>query len=341
MIPCKISTIACRLRSSRNNGRLMKKARNAFTLVELLVVIAIIGMLVGLLLPAVQQAREAARIMQCGNNLKNLGLATLNFETSSRAFPSAGWTYTWAGDPDRGLGITQPGGWTFSLLPFIEQGALYNLAAKGTPDSADKNEITQVVQMPLPIYHCPSRRAAKLYPTSTPPTSNANSVTELAKGDYASNYGDGGSVDGYRSDPGSYSTANTYQSKGTWPRVSSTGVMYSCSRVELGEIRDGTSNTYLIGEKFNNADLYESSCSSDDNGVYAGADPDNSRVALQPLQDRAGYETFSQRFGSAHSGSFGLVMCDGSVQRISYSIDLETHKNLANRSDHNAATIPQ
>ncbi|MDO4584067.1 MAG: DUF1559 domain-containing protein [Planctomycetia bacterium] len=320
--------------------------KKGFTLVELLVVIAIIGMLVGLLLPAVQQAREAARQMQCNNHLRQLGLAALNYESSHQSFPSAGWVYNWAGDPDRGLGKKQPGGWPFSLLPYLEQNALFMLGSNGNPSSPDRAKITQVVQTPLSIFHCPSRRVPKLYSSYNgtdyiSPTSNCNRVEELAKGDYAANYGDI-VVDENRFYPGSY--AEVDKANYTWPTQVATGVIYSCSEVPLGEIRDGTTNTYLIGERFIKNDAYETWSSADDNGVYCGTDPDNSRSTstdlAPPMQDRAGYASFAQFFGSTHSGSFGMAMCDGSVHRITYSIDREVHRDLGNRSDGNVATLP-
>ena len=146
----------------------MKK--NAFTLVELLVVIAIIGMLVGLLLPAVQQAREAARQMQCGNNLKNLGLASLNHESAAQALPSGGWFCWYVGDPDRGFGPNQPGNWQYSLLPFLEQNALFQLGADGDPvgvSTSQKEGAEECVKTPLSVFHCPSKRQTKIYPLPT------------------------------------------------------------------------------------------------------------------------------------------------------------------------------
>ena len=109
--------------------------RKGFTLVELLVVIAIIAMLVTLLLPAVQAAREAARRTQCINNIRQLALGCLNHESAHSFMPSGGWGWSWVGDPDRGAGKEQPGGWGYAVLPFIEEGSLASRreGSPGTP----------------------------------------------------------------------------------------------------------------------------------------------------------------------------------------------------------------
>src|SRR5262245_8130625 len=102
-------------------------ARRAFTLVELLVVIAIIGILVALLLPAIQAAREAARRSQCKNNLRQIALSCLNHESTHKFFPHGGWSFGWMGDPDQGYGPQQPGGWIYAVAPYLEEQAVFNL----------------------------------------------------------------------------------------------------------------------------------------------------------------------------------------------------------------------
>lgn len=339
-----------------------------FTLVELLVVIAIIGMLVGLLLPAVQQAREAARVMQCSNNLKNLGLAALNIESSSRSFPSAGYGYLWVGDPDAGLDEKQPASWCYTLLPALEQNALFQLSSDG--DVPEKPSTTQtsgaktLMETPLPIFHCPSRRTPKLYETR-PNVGLRNGGTmpsQSTKCDYAASAGTYNSGSGIWSYNGpTTSDVAGYRANKNWPSYSSnhTGVTYIFSKTAVGAIRDGLSNTYLYGEKFLEPELYESMyvgssicgandyshwCGSDAEvlrstfgGTYSGTTFTRSSSARPPLQDRAGYRGVYQ-FGSAHAGAVGMVLCDGSVQRVSYSVDAEIHQCHGDRADGKAAS---
>ncbi|MDO4629025.1 MAG: DUF1559 domain-containing protein [Planctomycetia bacterium] len=315
--------------------------KRGFTLVELLVVIAIIGMLVGLLLPAVQQAREAARRMQCNNNLKQMGLASLNLESAARHYPTGGWYWRFAGDPDAGFNKQQMGGWTYSLLPFMEQNAMYQLGADGDPgteSNTQKQGAKQRAETPLPIFLCPSRRTCKLYTAGTDVVNSAPTPMS-AKTDYGCNSGD--SYNNY--DIPNYSTGKTYDFGS--PSARSKGVIFGASEVSISEVRDGTTNTYLIGEKYLNPDYYETGASSSDNeAIFTGADWDSYRLATtgyMAYQDRSGVYENSSHFGSCHAGAFGMVMCDGSVQSISYSIEPETHEYLGSRNDGKVAQIPQ
>lgn len=332
--------------------------RHAFTLVELLVVIAIIGMLVGLLLPAVQQAREAARIMQCNNQLRQQGLACLNFESSMRSLPSVGWTWYFVGDPDR-FGAEQPGSWIFSILPYMEQQALARLGSDGKPDAVtpeQKEGAATVCQTPLSGFTCPSRRSVKLYPCSFAATlANLEmGFREAAKTDYTANAGTQTTSSGtysFYAIPTTMDSAVTWTQGRKWPDYGNhfRGVIFTHSAITFSQIRDGLSNTYMLGEKWLRADYYETGKDTGDNEcMFTGTNNDIMRAVtyhsasenLAPLQDRAGIDT-NYRFGSCHAGAYGTVLCDGSVQRINYSIDPQIHSWLGSRADSQIATLPQ
>jgi prepilin-type N-terminal cleavage/methylation domain-containing protein/prepilin-type processing-associated H-X9-DG protein len=154
-------------------------SERGFTLVELLVVIAIIGSLIVLLLPAVQAAREAARRTQCTNNLKQLASGCLNHESAVKTFPSAGWCVMTMGHPDAGVGMAQPGGWLFNIMPYIEETTLYK-KQQGLTGAALQAAAISVAQTPLSFLYCPSRRPVQLYPQSTTITSFGSSLSNAA-----------------------------------------------------------------------------------------------------------------------------------------------------------------
>jgi prepilin-type N-terminal cleavage/methylation domain-containing protein len=296
--------------------------KRGFTLVELLVVIAIIGVLVALLLPAIQAAREAARRAQCQNNLKQMGLGALNHESTHKFLPSGGWCYDWGPDPDRGFGANQPGGWAYSILPFIEQQNLWNLgsgAAYGSP--ARQQAQAQLITTYVSALRCPSRGAPELQLSmwNNPVKNMGNWIQNIAmtqgvfKTDYAANSGDAQFWDGAEwfgsasnALTGDYSGAETaFRSavslaptdfcekpsgfNANKAKHCQNGVVYIRSEVGFNQIEDGTSNTYFVGEKLVNPDEYGGDTVlgsrlsyATNQAAYCGYEWDNQRRAWNP-----------------------------------------------------------
>ena len=279
--------------------------------------IAIIGILVSLLLPAVQSAREAARRSQCANHLKQLALAAKLHEAKRGYFPSGGWGFRCVGLPDRS-GIEQPGGWTYSCLPYLEQDPLYNVATTQTGR-------TQLVTTPLTMLHCPSRRRATTYPAG--PTQWqpywTDALTVVAHNDYAFNGGNS-----------SYDDGGPSNMAGPPPvPVDAYGMAGKAFCVRAAAIRDGFSGTYLVGEKSMNPDHYTTGQDMGDNeNAYSGSDRDTLRSKATPKRDTAGVDN-SYAFGGPHPGQFMMAFCDGSVRPLNYGIDQPTHDRLIDRRD--------
>lgn len=322
------------------NGKIQQ---SGFTLVELLVVIVIIAILIGLLLPAVQSAREAARMTECANHLKQIGVAAQQHLSTHGHYPTGGWGIKWLGDPDQGFTAKQPGGWTYNVLPYLEQPALHDLGKGDTFE--DKRQTRAVLATtPLSVFNCPTRRRPALYAndvikwnstTPTPPM--------VARGDYGINAGSQPECEVLPSslDPPTISAGEdpTF----TWsPMIKANGISYRRSMVRHSHVRDGTTSTYLVGEKYLNPDHYTTGdASADNSSLHTGYENDNFRNSTDPpLRDRAGVAA-GCRFGSAHPSAVQFVMCDGSVHAISFNIDPATHQRLGSIADGATVDVTQ
>jgi prepilin-type N-terminal cleavage/methylation domain-containing protein len=325
----------------------MKSDRRAFTLVELLVVIAIIGVLVALLLPAVQAAREAARVKQCVNNVRQISLAWLGHENAHGYLPSSGWGWRWQGDPDRGFGEKQPGGWAYNVLPYMELANLRNIGKGGGATGVrgavvERPDQLPVVSTPIPGFVCPSRRQALTYPLPAMRNEgylayNLRSCTlpncTVARADYAANSGNQVSpldpgVGGCGETEGPRDFAEAQNPAYPWlladgGNCERTGVSYQRSEIRIARIGDGASNTAMVGEKYlNPLDYSTGEDWADDQTIFVGMDRDVNRyfgdkiVATNvkitdtylPAQDREGFDGYAN--GGSHA-IFGSVHVAG------------------------------
>lgn len=315
----------------------MWRFRRAFTLVELLVVIAIIGVLVALLLPAVQAARESARRSQCSNHLKQLGLAVHNFEDVNKVLVPA--------RMDNYGGVT----WVVFILPYLEQNAFYQQwdINHWYYDQGTNGNTTRQTQ--LKISYCPSRqRQIRLSQNNDVPEisfSGAPSGVNVpgSLGDYAACNGDT-DADFIIAPNGALIQAQvTYTSGQSNPtavgQVPCTGspcvVQTWKSRTRLASVTDGTSNTFVIGEKHVRLSSYGN---NEDTALYNGDRPDPTlRVAGPkfPLA-RTVTEPYNRQFGGIHPGICQALFLDGSVRSLATVTSGTILGLIANKDDGNA-----
>lgn len=201
----------------------MPRPRNAFTLVELIVVIATIAMLVGLLLPAVQAARETARRTKCLNNLRQMGIGLLHYHDAHRVFPAG---YLSAAVYTNGQTDTAPGwGWVSTSLPFMEESPLWSRISFSLPVEHPAN--APAVRTMLPVLICPSDILQSSGPFAVP-GSGGGAVCQAAPASYAACVGDDASE---------------------LTAASGRGVFFRNSHIRIADITDGTSGTILVGER--------------------------------------------------------------------------------------------
>jgi hypothetical protein len=315
-----------------------KNRLSGIAMLDVAMSIAAISMLLAILAPAVEQSRESSRLHQCEENLYRLGEAFLEHHEKIGHLPTGGWGWTWVGDPDRGTGQNQPGGWVYNILPYIDQIPLHNLG-NGTSESVKRLENARRSEIALPLFNCPSRREFQKYPFPNfkkaifPNTNNSESV---AKSDYASCLGDnemfvmGANLAG----PPSFAAGDSPNFWSQQKPIDFTGVGGIRSMIRLADITDGLSNTYMIGEKSLNGDMYKTGLDAgDDLSMYCGFDNDIYRSTSTPLlTDMPGYSD-SWSFGSPHPYGCLFVFCDGSVRNVSNEMDSDLHRRLGNRKD--------
>ncbi|MCA9011435.1 MAG: DUF1559 domain-containing protein [Planctomycetaceae bacterium] len=288
----------------------MTRSRRGFSLIELLVVIAVIAILVSLLLPAVQQAREAARRTQCRNNLKQLGLALHNYHDTHRVFPPGSL-------PGTGLAW----GFVAHTLPFFEQTSVYNTIDFAQTDcavflkaqqSAGQANAASVV---LSILACPS---------------DPRSGTLLLSGPL------GPSPDTYDAGivcPSNYLGVAGSRESAAWCPYSGitngNGMMFTSSRVRMSDITDGTSNTLMLGERGIREDFGWGwpICGGTECEQYI-----SSERGLTPADNPPNTPDIERRFWSWHAGGNHFLLTDGAVRFLSTSMDYNNFTALSTRS---------
>ncbi len=267
-----------------------------FTLVELLVVISIIGVLIALLLPAVQAAREASRRSQCMNNLKQIGLAFQNHHAAHQSFPSGGWDWFYPPTYEQGRPVTgsqQRAGWGFQILPYLEAQTVWNAGPE------------QAIGTPVGLFFCPSRRSPQTV-------------------DHQDNYRPpltGGLLTHALCD---YAASNR----------ETTGVVRRYEPATMSHVTDGTSYTLLAADKRLNIARLGEWQDDDNEGYTVGWNEDTIRRTDQsPAPDHMREGDGDKLFGSSHAGIINAAFVDGSVRTVAFEIDKDAFRLLGDMAD--------
>ena len=289
------------------------RAHRGFTLIELLVVIAIIAILIALLLPAVQQAREAARRTQCKNNLKQIGLALHNYHDTSRVFPP-GWI---AVDENRRPSAhegTSGVAWGTMILPYMEQTNIYNQFNANVPLTDPLN--AAFLRNQIPAYKCPSDPQPAFFTIAE--EGGGPDLAELPIANYIGSFGTE-ELDGCENTPGDLPVMADGTCRGNGP-------FYHNSRVRISDITDGTSSTFLVGERKTvaNLDWFTSWP-----GMITEGEEAFQRVCGSADHTPNHPSMHFDDFSSVHTGGAQFCLGDGSVRFISENIDRGVYQSLA------------
>lgn len=313
----------------RMGNRLSSPRRKGFTLIELLVVIAIIAVLIALLLPAVQQAREAARRSTCKNNLKQLGLALHNYHDVHNTFPPGNIYGSRNGTSYNGSNVRNGFGWQVMILPMLDQANIYNQFNFNWSysDSANSNN-RNISRTPIPTFLCPSATEVK-----SPHT------TEGPNGEHTLHYWGVQGPRGTNPQTGTaYQIAYGYSGtdRGGW---STHGVFFFNSKIRFGDINDGTSRTFAVGEASWNG--------NDQRRAWHRGGNDNDAHCLsarnisRPINEKVVPTTTvnDTPMGSEHVGGAHFLMADGAVRFVSENINMDVYLSTSSRNGAEVASV--
>lgn len=272
-----------------------------FTLVELLVVIAIIGILIAMLLPAVQQVREAARRTTCSNNMRQSGLALMNYESSHRRLP-AGWQTS-----NPSIPIGDPGwGWSATILPFMEGQNIHDQIDFATPISDPLH--TNIIQTSIPVFQCPSDPAPEIVDLGAPDQAEFL----VGRSNYSGVFGSNEIEDG--------------PERGN-------GAFFANSKLTFSDLTDGLSNTMIVGERRNDFGAVS--------WVGVVPEISDSALRIVGIADHNPNhpDGHFEDFRSYHPAGVNVVLGDGSVHFVANSIEEEVFQALATRDGREVASI--